>query len=92
MWFAMLEGKTGTSREVYKEYYKKMFLEVYTDNCFGKEVTTVRGTHELDTKEFTEFIDKIKEHAATEGYYLPLPDEMGWDEMYQKYGNDNKTR
>lgn len=92
MHMALLEDETGTSREVWKEYYKEMFLEVYTDTCFGKTVRTVRGTSDLDTKEFTEFVDKVREHAMAEGYYLPLPDEMGWEEFYQKYNDDRKTR
>jgi hypothetical protein len=92
MHMALLEDETGTSREVWKEYYKEMFLEVYTDTCFGKTVRTVRGTSDLNTKEFAEFIDKYREHAMAEGYYLPLPDEMGWEEFYQKYKDDRKTR
>ena len=86
LWFKCLEDETGTSAETWKEYYKKKFLTVYTDNCFGNEIETAQGTHELSTKECSEFADKIHQDALDEGYYLPRPDDLGYDEFYLRYG------
>lgn len=85
MWMALLEKETGTSREVWKEFYKKEFLEVYTDVCFGKEVTTIQHTAELDSKECSLFTDKVHMHASHEGYDLPLPGDQGYDQFILEY-------
>lgn len=87
LWMQVLEGDTGTHHEVWKQYFKERFLSVYSDNCFGEEVKTVQGTHDLNTKEFTDFLDKIHQQAAEEGYYLPWPEDAGYDDMILKYGN-----
>lgn len=80
-WMAYLEEATGTSREVWKEYFKQMFLEVYVDFISGKEITTVQHTSELDSKEFSDFMDKVHLQANEEGYWLPRPDDIGYDEF-----------
>lgn len=86
MWMQILENDTGTSYEAWKEYYKKKFLTVYTDKCFNETTVTVQGTSELDTVQFTNFLDKVRQHAAEEGYYLPLPGDLGYDDMILKFG------
>lgn len=86
LWFQCLEDETGTSHEVWKEYYKKKFLTIYVDNCFGNDVETVISTKDLTTVEMNKFLDQIHQDAAEQGYYLPWPDDFGWDNFILKYG------
>lgn len=85
-WFQILEDETGTSAEAWKEHYKKKYLTVYRDDCFGEEVETVQSTADLTTVELNEFLKKISLDASENGYYLPWPDDMGYDDMILKYG------
>lgn len=85
-WFNCLEDETGTSLEVWKQYYKEKFLTTYCDIVNGTEVKTVRGTHELNTLEFTKFLEQVNLDAAEQGYYLPWPDDFGYDEFEMRYG------
>jgi hypothetical protein len=86
MWFQILEDETGTSAEAWKEHYKRKFLTVYRDDCFGEEVETVMSTKDLTTVETNEFLKKINLDASENGYYLPWPDDMGYDDMILRYG------
>ncbi len=86
LWFKCLEDETGTSAAVWKEYFKKKFLTVYHDVCFGKDIETVTGTSELTTGEFKYFVDSVHQDALEQGYYLPWPDDMGYDDFILKYG------
>ena len=92
MHMAVLEKETGTSREVWKDHYKRKFLEVYLDECFGEQVTTVRGTSDLNTKEFTDFVDKYRLDASENGIFLPLPDDQGWDDFYLEHRDNIYVR
>jgi hypothetical protein len=85
MWFKLLEDETGTSAKVWKDYYKRKFLTVYRDDCYGKEVETVQGTSELTTAELTSFLDNVRLDASEQGYYLPLPGDQCYDEFDLKY-------
>jgi hypothetical protein len=86
VWMQVLEGDTGTSCEAWKQHYKELFLSKFLDNCFGKEVITVQGTSDLDSGEFSNFLEKVRQDALENGSYLPWPDELGYEEMIIKYG------
>lgn len=81
--FQIIAEKTWYSREEIKEIMKAKFLKKY-DDYFGIEF--VQSTKELDTKEMTVFIDKIRQFALE---YLdldiPSPDDQRMLDFYNDY-------
>jgi hypothetical protein len=74
--FTIIANDIGHTKEEIKEIYKQMFLSYYTE-LNDKKIKVVRSTADLDKREMTEFIEKIRNHAAAElGIYVPAPDEI----------------
>lgn len=48
-------------------------------NVMGYDVTHVRSSAELDTREMTDWIDRIRNCAQEQGIYLPTPDDYTRD-------------
>jgi hypothetical protein len=61
----------GYSNEEMHEAYKIMFLRMHKEGC----PETVRSTTDLNTKEFTEYVEKCRMWAAENGYEIPDPEE-----------------
>ena len=53
----------------------------------GKTEMEDYKTSEMSTKELSDFMDKFKIWAQTEGCYLPYWKEQGFDEMIEQYKN-----
>ena len=52
----------------------------------GESEEIVGGTSTLDSKEMSDFMDKVQAYAASEwGMILPLPSDLGYDEFYETY-------
>ncbi len=67
--------------EFIHEYFKQEYLTI------GKvgEKSITRSTTDLNTKEFTEYVEKIMRFASTVlGVYIPTPEERGLSD-YQKW-------
>ena len=62
----------GYLPEEMHEAYKWMFLRRFEED----KPNTVKSTTSLDTKEFTEYIEKCRCWAAQEGFNIPSPEEM----------------
>ena len=85
MWFECLARETGTDRNDFYDFYRELFLS-RTVTINGKETAVSSGTSKLDTKQFTEFLNKIQADAASEfGIKLPTPDDMYWEEFANEY-------
>ena len=72
--------ETGNTIEYTKEkYFKRMvnpdlFIRWKDDRLLGK-TEYLRHSSELTKEEMTQAIDKFRNWAATEGWYLPSPDD-----------------
>ncbi len=89
MWITCLEkeSNTGYTKEEFKIMLKKRFLPYEVKIIDGVTVEILAHTSLLNTKEFSEFIDKVHLYSIEEYCVsLPLPQERGWDEFYLKYG------
>ncbi len=83
--FNLLSQELGYTKDEVKQIFKRKFLS-YKKEVKGKITTFVKGTHELDTKEMTDFIENIRKFSSSElGIYIPAPDEQGFDELITKY-------
>lgn len=70
--FTLYGGHFGWSPSEAKAVVKRLLGYVYKrdDEWF------LMHTSEMDTRELTTFIDRFRNHSASEGYYLPSPDEF----------------
>lgn len=85
MWFSCIERETGTPKDDIYEYYKKKFLiKVIT---IGERMEKVYGsTSKLNTRQMSEFLDKVRVDALTElGIQLPVPEDRYFEDFYQNY-------
>jgi hypothetical protein len=75
-WFDIIGRDTGYAAAEIKEIYRDMFLGTMPRD-FGGEVRDVRrSTADLKSEEFSEFMDRVYQHAtASLGVLLPLPEE-----------------
>jgi len=62
----------GYTADEMHEAYKLLFLR---RNEEGKP-ETIRSTTKLDTKQFSEYVEKCRRWAAEQGFYIPDPEEV----------------
>ena len=76
----LLASELGETTEYVKEQYFKrlcnpeIFIRTKEDQFRGN-IEVVRSTSDLDTVEMSTAIDRFRNWAATEGYYLPSPED-----------------
>lgn len=86
MWLNCIKNDTGNETNYLHEYFSDRYLPVETKTIFGKVVDKRRSTTDLDTREFTDYLEAIRMQMLEEGIYLPQPGEQGWDQFYTHYG------
>jgi len=78
LWLTYLEDETGQPKEDFHDYFKKKFL-IKILKLKGKKIITekvVGSTTELNSFEFTNYLEKVKQMALIEfGVKLPNSDE-----------------
>lgn len=82
MWLKEIEQETGNESEDMHFFFRIKFLEIIKREVMGVAATEARSTTSLDTKEFTEYLDKIDRFTAeTIGIVLPHPDILYYEAM-----------
>jgi hypothetical protein len=71
------------------EYFKQHFLGVDERFVFNKyQIIVPKSTTGLDTKQMTDYLERIQQFANTElGVVLPNPEDRYWDEFVEHYEN-----
>jgi hypothetical protein len=86
LWIKCIEGETGQNRTELHEFFKGYFLGEKKIRVSGKEITTTNTTTDLDTKQFTDYMEKVKVFAAAElEIILPLPEDQYFDQFVEHY-------
>ena len=70
---------TGHTSEELHEVYKRLFLKKKVITYHGRDIPIPGSTTEADTAEFTEYIERIRAHAAME-LGINIPDPQAYDE------------
>lgn len=53
---------------------------------WGERVERLRSTANLDTKQFSQYLERIQQFASTEmGIILPNPKDQYFEQFYQQY-------
>ncbi len=78
MWyiFEMIAEHTGEDKNRIHDYYIQKFLTIERE-IFGQKYSFIRGTSGLNTKEFEDFMTKVRQDAQDElKICCPLPNEL----------------
>lgn len=88
MWLTCLaKSGLGYTKEEFELMLKKKFLPYEVKIVDGIEVEKLTHSSSLNTKEFSEFLDKVHLYAGEECCVeLKLPGDQGWDKFYIEYG------
>jgi hypothetical protein len=89
LWLTCIEQETGNAKEYLHEYFKQEFLGREIVMVFNAEVYPLKTTTGLNTKQFTNYLEKMKVFASVElGITLPLPFEKHFNDFYNQYINE----
>ena len=69
---------SGTDKDEVHEFFKRKFAPVRYVDIAG-ELVEYRSTKHLTSKEMTDYLNKIYAWATAEGYFLPVPEDLGRD-------------
>lgn len=85
LWLKCIEDETGTTKEDAYLFYCKKFLSKMV--VVGNKLECVNDTSSrLNTKQMTQFLEKIRADAATElGITLPDPQDAFFETFFEEY-------
>jgi hypothetical protein len=86
LWLKYIRIETGNEEEAIHLFFKERFLQWTTKDVFGEQVSLIPSTKNLDTKQFTEYLECIRVFMLEQGIFLPQPGEREFDEFYARYG------
>ena len=73
--------ETGNTMDYVKRYYFKahcnadLFVSGRYDTRLQQNVRTLKSSRDLSTEDMTTAIERFRNWAATEGWYIPTPEE-----------------
>lgn len=86
LWLNCISDESGNSVDDLHEYLKHKFLNTYARVIYGEEVKSTQSTTELNTDEFTKYLEKVQIWAANElGITLPNPDDLIYSMFEERY-------
>jgi hypothetical protein len=87
LWLTCLMDETGEHKDNLHEYFKQYYLGTSERMVFDKYLIVVPvSTTTLDTLQFTHYLNRIEQFAASElGIVLPRPEDEVWADFYEKY-------
>lgn len=87
LWLTCIQEETGNDKEDLHEFFKQHILgkeeKAIMDGKYS--VTVVRSSTSLDTLEMTRYLDRVQQFAHHEGIILPKPEDLGWEDFYNRY-------
>jgi len=88
LWITAIQQETGNDKNLLHEYFKQKFLGTENITVFDNNLNVTVSTTRLDTKQMTDYLNRIQEFANTElGILLPNPDDLIWADFYEHYKN-----
>lgn len=86
MWLTCIQDETGNDKKELHSYFAEKFLGVEEVEVFGVKQMKIKSTPDNDTKEFTDYLEKIRHFASEEqSIYLPLPQMQGYEDFIFMY-------
>ncbi len=89
LWLACISNETGNSKDDLHEYFKQQYLGFEQRAVLNGRVYINPSTSALDTKQFTDYLNKIQIFANTElGIILPAREDLEFTQFYERYKDD----
>ena len=86
LWLSCIAKETGNDKDDLHEYFIYKYLNPELVQVFEKMIYKRLSTTQLDTKQFTEYLNKIQVFANTElAIELPNPEDKKFAEFYEYY-------
>lgn len=86
MWINCIASETGNKPDDIHDYLKDRFLPKRIIKLYNEETKEVPiSTTELNTKQFTDYLNAIDADVSTEGIRLLYPDDLHWESFIEKY-------
>jgi len=89
LWLTCIAQNTGNDKDSLHEYFVWKYIQPEFQQVFEKLIYKRLSTTSLDTKQFTEYLNKIQVFANTElAIELPNPEDKKFEEFkdyYEKY-------
>lgn len=86
LWLNCIEVETGQDKDSLHDYFKFRFLGEKTGYALNHIYSRVISTTELDTAQFTVYLEKIRIFVQDElNIYLPLPEMQGFEQFIEQY-------
>ncbi len=73
--YPVISESTGHTTHELHEIYKQMFLPKKFTKYKGQTIQVYPSTTKLSTKEFTEYIERIRAEVAPDGIIIPDPEK-----------------
>ena len=88
-WMQCLEHETGQDKNDYHKYFKQKFIGTKIEKGLKNvDIIIEPSTKKMLSKPFNYYMKKVQAEAATEfNVVVPLPEDLGFDEFYNKYSN-----
>lgn len=85
LWINCIAYETGNKPDDIHDYLKNRFLPKRKIKIFDEIKEVTMSTTELNTKQFTDYLNAIDADISTEGITLLYPDDLHWESFEQKY-------
>lgn len=88
LWIGCICAETGNEKKDLHEVFSVMYLPIETNVIFGHSIERPISTTKLNTKQFTDYLDRIQQFASSElGIILPDPKDLYFAQFYEQYKN-----
>lgn len=77
--------ETGNAKDSLHEFFKSKFLGQIDDRVFGVNISYDKTTTKLNTKEFTDYIEKISIFISDFGLSIPRPEDKDFEQFLNHY-------
>lgn len=89
MWIGLIASELGYTKDELNTVFKSMWCPRKTVTVAGKATEIPVSTSELDSKQFTTYLDTLKQYALDELHILlPSPGDFGWEAFVDQYGRE----
>ncbi len=85
LWKAVIADECGYTPNEMHDILRREYLPVKVVKMKKNTHYLLKSTTDLNTKEFTDYLDTIHRDFSANGIILPQPGEQGLEEMYEKY-------
>lgn len=88
LWLNCISFESGNDVDDLHEYFKMRFLGVHSRIIYGEEISRTVSTTELNTEQFTAYLDKVQKWSSIElGIMLPNPEDLIFEQFAERYRN-----